>query len=273
MDKLIFVKLGGSILTDKTQPEKLNAGVLGQVAAVIAEHLQHADAPHMLIGHGGGSFGHYWADLYQTQHGVKDARGWEGVVRVADAMSCLNRQVVEHLIAAGVNALGVQPSASAVAVGGTLESMAVHTLSAWLTAGLVPVVFGDVVVDLKQGAAIVSTETLFAFLAPLLQPRRLVLVGELAVYTADPRRDPQAKRIPIIDDTNIEQVLHQVSGSHGVDVTGGMASKVGTMWRLVNSLDTLEVDLIGSDSATLRAVLRGKPVMSGTRIRRNGGTG
>ncbi|MDQ5853190.1 MAG: isopentenyl phosphate kinase [Chloroflexota bacterium] len=267
MDDLLFLKLGGSILTDKTRPEALDEAVLALTARSLAEALRARPGLRLLIGHGGGSFGHHWAHRYQTHLGVHDPQGWEGVARVADAMGRLNRAVVRHLIDAGINAISVQPSASAVAAHGTLQSMATNTLSAMLNSGLVPVLYGDVVVDVRQGATIISTEAIFAFLAPVLRPQRIILVGEDGVYTSDPRRDPQARRIPIIDESNIEQVLDQAKGSHGVDVTGGMLSKVQTMWRLVASRDDLEVQLVGPDPAVVGSVLRGD-MAAGTLIRR-----
>lgn len=273
MRDLVFLKLGGSAITDKTRPEALDEGVLRQIAGVVATALHAEPAPRILMAHGGGSFGHHWAHLYQTHMGVHDARGWEGVARVADAMSRLNREVVRHLLDAGVNALSVQPSASAVASGRKLASIATEPLEALLGAGVVPVLYGDVVVDREQGAAIVSTEALFTHLARVLRPRRIVLVGEAAVYTADPRTDPEAEPIPIVDETNIDQVLQRTTGSHGVDVTGGMAAKVATMWQLVSSIDNLDVQLVGPDPVAIGWAIRGDLHGIGTLIRRRSGMG
>ena len=268
MHELVFLKLGGSAITDKTRPEVLDEAALGQLAQVIAATLHANPALRMLIGHGGGSFGHHWANLYQTHRGVRNDRGWEGVVKVADAMGRLNREVVRRLIAAGVAAMSVQPSASALTAHGRLDRLAIEPLAALLHAGIVPVVYGDVAVDREQGAAIISTETIFAYLTPLLHPRRIVLVGERAVFTADPRRDPRAERIPVIDETNIEQVLGQTTGSHAVDVTGGMATKVETMWHLVSTAQDLEVQLVGTDPVEVGRVLRAGSSRIGTLIRR-----
>ncbi|HEY0603921.1 MAG TPA: isopentenyl phosphate kinase [Herpetosiphonaceae bacterium] len=264
----IFIKIGGSILTDKTQPEALNLPALQTVAATIAAVLREQPALELLIGHGGGSFGHYWAAHYGTQRGAHDPEGWQGVARVADAMGRLNRTVVDALLEAGVSAVGVQPMASAQAEAGALRELATPVIERMLGVGLVPVVYGDVVLDTAQGAAIISTEGLFAFLAPRLQPQRIVLVGEAGVYTADPRRDPDAIRIAQITAANIETVLEQTGASHGTDVTGGMATKVRQMWQLVQSAEGLEVLLIGVDAEMLRAVLRGDEVEAGTLIRR-----
>jgi isopentenyl phosphate kinase len=261
----IFLKLGGSILTDKTQPEALNTVAINRTARAIAAALATGQLQ-IVIGHGGGSFGHYWAARYGTHLGVHDAEGWHGVARVADAMGRLNRAVVAALLDAGVNAIGMQPSASARAAGGVLQQLDSSTIEAALAAGLVPVMFGDVVLDTQQGAAIASTEALFAFLAPRLQPQGIVLVGENGVFTADPRRDPAAQRIARIDEGNIDAVLALTGASHGTDVTGGMAAKVRDMWRLVQTVPGLRVHLIGTDPAVIERVLRGEAVNAGTVI-------
>lgn len=263
----LFVKLGGSILTDKTQAEAVNVAALHDIALVVAEFVRQPATPPLVLGHGGGSFGHYWASRYGTQHGVKDATGWHGFARVTDAMGRLNRIVVEALLEAGVSAIGVQPSALALASDGALEYLYSATIERMLDVGLMPVVCGDAVMDQQQGAAIASTESLFAYLARQLKPQRIVLLGEAGVFTADPRRDASAQRIPLVTTANIEAVLTQVGGSHGVDVTGGMATKVHAMWQLVQAVPGLEVQLVGIEPTLVRRVLRGEPVDEGTIIR------
>jgi isopentenyl phosphate kinase len=248
---LLFVKLGGSILTDKTRPESINNSTLQTTASAIAAFLQVHPRQSLLIGHGGGSFGHYWAERYATHRGVFDASGWQGFARVADAMGRLNRYVVQALLADG----------------GVLQQLDVTTIQRLLAVGLIPVVHGDVVLDQRQGAAIASTEHIFAYLAPRLTPRRIVLVGEQGVFTADPRRDPTASRITRITTANIETVLTQTGASHGTDVTGGMATKVREMWQLVQLVPGLEVQLVGTDGDVIGQALRGNNVDEGTIIR------
>ncbi len=269
---LVFVKLGGSILTDKTAAEALDRPALAAAAGALASALAADPELRLLVGHGGGSFGHYWAERYATQHGARDEHGWQGVARVSDAMGRLNRAIVAQLLEAGIAAIGVQPAASAVASGGTLRSLAVEPLQAMLALDaprrLTPVIHGDVALDQLQGATILSTESLFAFLTPLLKPRRIVLVGEGGVYTADPRRDPHAVRIDTIGPANVDAVLQMTGASHGADVTGGMASKVSLMWQLVRATPGLRVQLIGNSPAALTAALRGDDV-EGTVILNN----
>jgi isopentenyl phosphate kinase len=266
--ELIFIKLGGSVLTDKTKPEAIDQDMLQAIARVIAK-VRH-DQPHLrfLIGHGAGSFGHYWAAQYATHLGVSDATGWHGVALVSDAMGRLNRLVVDALLRAGIDVIGVQPSASALAEAGRLQRMEHGTLQHMLSAGLTPVVCGDVVIDTVQGAAIASTEMVFGYLAQHLHPRRIVLVGEAGVFTADPRHDATAQHIQVITTANIDTVMQHVGASHGVDVTGGMAAKVQAMWQLVQTVEGLEVQLVGTDPTSLEHALRGEPVVDGTVIKR-----
>jgi isopentenyl phosphate kinase len=137
-----------------------------------------------------------------------------------------------------------------------------------LDRGLVPIIHGDVAFDEAQGTAIISTEQLLERLVhtSALRPRRVVLVGETGVYTAEPRANPNAERIPRIDASNIAAVLRATGASHGVDVTGGMRSKVELMWRLVEAAPGLTVQLVGPAPGLVARALLGDADGEGTII-------
>ena len=86
------------------------------------------------------------------------------------------------------------------------------------------------------------------------------------MYTADPRADPQAQRIPKIDRDNIAAVLRGAGGSHGADVTGGMRGKVELLWRLIEAQPSLTAQLIGPAPDMLRRALLGQAADEGTTI-------
>ena len=261
MNKPVFIKLGGSVLTNKNEPEALASTTLHQVIATLSSfHQDHPTMP-LVLGHGGGSFGHYWAQRYNTAAGIQTSADWWGVVRVADAMARLNRAVIEACIEHNLPAVSMQPGAIAYAQAGAIVDMQLEPLRQLLQAGMVPVVYGDVLVDQGQGCCIASTETIFAALVPQLQPQRIILVGEQAVFTADPRHNPQAQPIPLIDQTNYAQVLEQLGGSHGIDVTGGMRTKVAQMWQLAQQT---QLDVVICGPAALQAALLQHPLPIGT---------
>jgi isopentenyl phosphate kinase len=266
---ITFVKFGGSVITDKQGREAPDGPVITRLATEIAAARQARPDVQLVLSHGSGSFGHVYAAQYGVHKGIPANGDWIGFAHTADAAARLNRIVVAALLECKVPALTLQPSTTALAHHGTLQNWETSNITRALAQGLVPLVYGDVAFDTGQGSAIVSTEQLLAYLCrqPALQPRRIVLVGEAAVYTADPRRDPQAAPIPVIDSSNIANVLHGTGGSHGVDVTGGMHNKISLMWSLVQHLATLEVVLIGPQPGLLSQSLRGQPPSFGTIIR------
>ncbi len=270
MSELVFVKLGGSLLTDKTRPEALRPQVLQRLAAEMAGALAEDPGLRLVIGHGSGSFGHLPARKYGTRQGVATPEEWLGYAETAAAAGRLNRRVVDALWGAGVPALSLQPSASAHCNGGELLELDLRPLHAALAHGLSPVVYGDVALDKAQGGTIISTEQIFRWLAPRLRPARIVLVGEVeGVLSADPASGRTGELIPEITPDNFEQWQEALGGSRGIDVTGGMLSKVKEMLALVEEVAELgSVQLIsGLCPDLLRSVLGRPDCVAGTRIR------
>lgn len=270
---LTFVKLGGSVITDKTVPETPDLPTIRRLASEMRAALDEAGAPgsgyRLIVGHGSGSFGHTHARRYGVHLGIADGGDWMGFALTAAAALRLNRIVVDELLAAGVPALALQPSATLRAERGVLRNWETHAVARALGHGLVPVIHGDVAFDSLQGSAIVSTEQLLVRLAEdlSLRPDRIVLVGESGVYTADPRLDPSARRIPLIDAGNIDDVLEGTGASHGVDVTGGMRGKLELVWSLVRGAPGLTVQLIGTAPGLLTRALLGRAEGEGTVVR------
>jgi isopentenyl phosphate kinase len=264
---LTFIKLGGSVITDKTVPERPDLATIRQLAAELRA-AREAGAPPLIVGHGSGSFGHTYARRYGVHLGIPPVGDWMGFALTSAAALRLNRIVVDELLTAGVPALSLQPSAALRAEHGHLATWDTAALAAALSHNLVPIVHGDVAFDIAQGSAIISTEQLLVYLAglPTLRPSRIILVGESGVYTTDPRSDPQAQRIPRIDAANIADVLLGAGASHGVDVTGGMRAKVELMWRLVERTPGLVVQLIGTAPGLLTRALLGQAEGEGTII-------
>ncbi len=240
MQGLVFLKLGGSLLTDKTRPEALRADVLARLAAEIAAARDQRPVLRLLVGHGSGSFGHVTASRYGTRAGVHTAEEWRGYAETARSAAELNRLVMDALWNAGVPVLRIQPSASARCHDGELVGMDARPLTVALERGLAPVVYGDVALDDVRGGTIVSTEQIFGWLAPGLQPERVILVGEVAgVLTADPASARPARMIPEIHPDMLPDLAQALGGSRGVDVTGGMVAKVQEMLALVAAVPSL----------------------------------
>ncbi len=238
----IFVKLGGSLLTDKRAAEAPRTEVIARLAQEIARARQAMPQMRLVLGHGSGSYGHVHAKTHGTRDGVATPAGWLGFARTADAAARLNRIVVAALLAADIPAWSIQPSVALRCADGLVAAGPDSTVLAALDRGLLPVVYGDVALDTQRGGTIAGTEEIFAVLDGALLPTRIVLAGEVGgIYSADPLRDPTAELIARVSPGTFAQVRDGLGGSHGVDVTGGMVAKVGQALGWVTRRPGLEV--------------------------------
>lgn len=247
---LTFLKLGGSLITDKHTPRTPRAEVLARLMAEIAEACAEQPDLQMVLGHGSGSFGHVEAKKYGTRNGVRTPEEWRGLAEVQYVAGLLNHRVAEAAHRAGLPIVNYPPSASAVCRNGLIETLALAPIRAALTHGLMPLVFGDVALDAERGGTIVSTEDVFRYLAVHLKPERILLAGsDAGVLT----HWPAGAVIPEI--TSVES-LSGLTGSHAADVTGGMASKVREMLALARDVPGVEIRIFSGDVAGLvRATL------------------
>ena len=259
---MIFLKLGGSLITDKTGVEQVRADVLARLADEIGA--AWTELPSLVLGHGSGSFGHVAGAKYGTRQGVATPAQWLGFAQVSAAAARLNRLVVEALLAAGVPALTIQPSASARCRDGVITHLANHTVKNALEAGLLPVVYGDVAFDEGRGGTIISTEEVMDYLAQEIRPSWLLLAGETeGVY------DEAGQLIPAITPANFAAIRPALGGSRGTDVTGGMAGKVEAMLRLVENQPGLTIRIFsGLEPGNLQQILKQPERPIGTVISR-----
>lgn len=259
MKELVFVKLGGSLITVKEIPFTENKKVINQLAKEI-HHVRKKRKFKLLIGHGGGSFPHVPAAKYQTDLGVINEESYGGISEVQDAASRLNRIVVSALMKAGENAMSIQASSSCTAEDFKIVDFYTKPIKKLLDYDMVPVIYGDVGIDLKRGCCILSTEEIFSFLAKNLKPSKIIFAGLVdGVFDADPQKNMDAKIIKKITPKNYSKIKKLLWGSSGIDVTGGMSHKVekmvelariGIKTQIINGLveGNLEKALLGDEN-------------------------
>jgi isopentenyl phosphate kinase len=259
MEDLVFLKLGGSLITEKLKPRTPRRDVLERLAAEIASMRKSKAELKVLIGHGSGSFGHIPANKYGTRQGVRTPAEKLGFAEVWKEAAALNHLVTNVLIAAGLPIISLPASASVVSSDGRVAAWDLTPLLSALQMGLVPVIYGDVIFDQVRGGTILSTEDLFRYLAPHLRPQRLLLAGlEEGVWADFPAR---TRLIAEITPQNLEIVSKALGKSAATDVTGGMEGKVNEMLKLVREVTGLDILIFsGEKPGSIAEALSGKVI-------------
>jgi isopentenyl phosphate kinase len=264
MAEYVFLKLGGSLITDKTADSVARPRVIRRLAREVRIALSKRPGLKLILGHGSGSFGHVVAGRYGTRKGVHGPEAWQGFAQVADAAAQLNRIVTTAFVKEGVPVLSLAPSGLARCDKGVLARFDATPLTNALKAGLVPLVYGDVVFDSAWGGTIASTEDVFVQLAQEFQPTRILLVGDVPGVFG---QVSPARVVPVITPATFEAIRPALSGSRGTDVTGGMAAKVIQMLELVKHNPRLTVHIVsGKTPGLVQRVLMSPDVSTGTRL-------
>ncbi len=252
---MILVKLGGSVITDKSKELTPRTDVIARLTQEIADSGQHC-----LVIHGAGSFGHIKAKQYCLKDGTTHPEYKQGIDEVQMDMRRLNGMVVDAFHAAGMSVATIPAGAISVFEDGELVELPANIFKHYLDIGITPISFGDVVVDRKRGVCICSGDDIMTYLAKELDIKKCFFVtSEDGIFSHYP---PDAGEGPI---SEIEHG-HDISfTSMNTDVTGGMKRKLELIFNITSTGCDVTV-LNGLVPGRLREALEGKKVI-GTFVR------
>jgi len=260
-NKLLILKIGGSVITEKSKVLTSNLPVIKRLAREIAE----AKPQSLIIVHGGGSYGHPLAERYKLRDGLREPSQRIGFSETHEAMVSLNRLVVNSLLEQNVPALGMPSSSFAVTKNGRIHMLTDEPLIMAVKNDLIPVLYGDVVFDIDKGFTILSGDQIAALLAVKLHAERIIMGVDVdGLYTSDPKVDPSAILIPHLTLKELEKLKDKIGGVNVSDVTGGMAGKVlELMQPIAEGVQAVIVNALRPNS--IYKALKGEELI-GTRI-------
>ena len=254
---MVLVKLGGSLITDKARPGTVRRAVLRRLAEAIARASERRGGPALIVGHGSGSFGHV-AAVEEGFDGRSSARRRpQTVSRIQHRAGELHRLVIRALEAAGARPFSLAPSSFVRAKDGRVAELFDAPLLAALEQGLLPVVYGDIVLDATRGAVILSTEAVFLALADALARRRIAVARAVWLGVTDGVLDENGATIPRLTGAAASRRARRVRGAAGMDVTGGMALRLAATAALsARGIPSSILD--GRSRGALSSAIRGR---------------
>lgn len=264
MKKIVLLKLGGSLITDKSKPFTLYTKNIERVATEIGEALKEDDRLSLIIGTGTGSFGHYPVKQYGLEKGIKTDAHKYGFCVVHHSVSKLNGVVVEELLKSKIKAFSLHPSSMMAAKNGIVSQFNYESIIHLLEMNMVPVLHGDMLYDEILGSTICSVEMIFSELVKRIHALKKYQCVIIYAGLTDGVLDADKKTVSVITNNTINSVSRHFFETHGYDVTGGMKSKV-SMCLQMTKYGAENLIINGTANGNIKKVLLGKEV-KGTKI-------
>ena len=263
INTLLFIKFGGSVITNKKKAYTAEKTIIERLSKEI-HNARKTYTGNIIIGHGSGSFAHTPAAKYQTKKGLIQNDSLYGMSVVEDAARQLNMIVIHNLLAKKIPAFSFSPASFILAKKHKLHCIFTESIKKALDIGIVPVVYGDVILDERNGCTIFSTETIFSELISEFYKQYKIRV--IYVSNTDGVYDEKGITIAHISSKNFSTVKRAIGGSDSVDVTGGMLHKVEESIRLANQYH-LEIQIInGNRTGYLERAIAGIELPLTTKI-------
>jgi isopentenyl phosphate kinase len=208
-----IIKLGGSVITIKEKPYTANLSVIKR----LTREIKQADRRP----------GHPLAKEYNIMEGIKDQRQLIGFSKTRQAMIVLNKIIVDHLIQQNIPTISVQPSAFILTNQGRISKNNVSLIKRMLRINLIPLLYGDAVLDEKLGFSILSGDQIASNLAIKFKVKQIIIGVDVdGLFNDDPKKNPNAKLIEEIKLDALKDILNNISRARSTDVTGGMFGKI-----------------------------------------------
>lgn len=228
--KPTILKIGGSVITDKSKELQVRMQVINR----LAEEIREASIQNLIIVHGGGSFGHPLAQRYAIAEGFKEETQKTGFSETHHVMTVLNGLFMDALIWRNIPAVSIAPSSCIITKNGRIQHFKDEALRTLLDMGFSPVLYGDAVLDSKRGFTILSGDQLVSVLATKFNAERIIIGVDVdGLYDDDPKVKKSAKMFKHLTLKEVKKLQSELGEPTACDVTGGMFGKLAELFPAV----------------------------------------
>lgn len=261
--KVTVLKLGGSLLTDKSTPFKLREDTLNTVAHEIKECFDLGLIEELVIVHGVGSYGHPPVLKHNLHKGFKNP---DQLINLSETQYIVNNY--RNIIAKAFLDVGIPINlmhTSSIVVGKNMKitSYLFDALKGYLSLGMVPLIGGDMMYDESMGFSVCGGDQLAVIISREIRANYLIFATDvLGIYDKDPKNNPSAVLLEEINVNEIEQLLERKEESNKVDASGGMKGKLLSLVLAGDLIKKgLELSIISMmKSGTLKKCLKGQDI-------------
>ena len=245
MKPLYILKIGGSVATFKDRPGfSVRKRLLKKIALAIKKAKAKKDFDLILI-HGAGAGGHQLAKKYDLKSGTNgDDKKFKGSLLSCNENQKLNNAIFEIFIACDVRIFPVHTASTIIQKNKKINYCDTKIIEKALKNNGVPLLYGEMVFDEELEMSICSGDAIAPFLAKKLGAQKILFASDIdGIFDKDPHLFKNAK---LIENIKLNEILSnkkiEITGSHSVDVTGGLFGKIKSLdVNHIKSLKSVEI--------------------------------
>ncbi len=221
MRAITILKLGGSAITKKTQECTPD---LATIQSSIHQ-LSLFHKPLVLL-HGAGSYGHPMVKRAHLNDGLRGKRQLKAVSETELCLDQLTRIIQVSLLRQNVPFAPLRPMSFVTLRNGRINDFFIEPILRALSAGLTPLIHGDLAFDSSKGISVISADRLASRLGSQFKGSRVLFGCNVDGVLKDAMASGARETIRVVDSNNARQVLTTLRKTIGRDVSGGMYGKV-----------------------------------------------
>jgi len=262
-EEILVLKLGGSVLTDKSVSYKLREGVLDAVATEIKECIDLGLIKSLVIVHGVGSFGHPLVLKYNLHQGFIDKGQLISMSKTQQIVNELRKSIAAKFLEKGIPVNLMHASSLLIGDKMVITDPTFESLKGFLSLGMVPLIGGDMMYDNSMGFSVCSGDQIAVVLSRVLNAKHLMFATDVAgVYNQDPKSGKNAQLLKELNINDLDQFLKKLNESSTGDASGKMRGKLSSLVSITNQIkEGLEIAIFSmNEKDTLKKYLKGEEV-------------
>ncbi len=260
---LTVIKLGGSLLTDKSKPYEARESIVRSAAREIKSCMDEGLIESLVIVHGVGSFGHPPVLEYKLHKGYTGPEQFIPLSKTQRVVNEFRHMLTKEFQEAGIPVNLLHPSSMVVADKMRIVKTFFEPIEGWVSLGMVPLLGGDLLYDAAMGFSVGSGDLLAVELARQLEAKRLIYAMDVSgLYDDNPQTNADAKLMERLTLTQLNNILMAMEQKGTGDASGAMKGKLYSINTASDLIaDGLDVALVSMmNEGNLSALLRGKEV-------------
>ncbi|MFW9898567.1 MAG: type 2 isopentenyl-diphosphate Delta-isomerase [Candidatus Thorarchaeota archaeon] len=226
-NEIILLKLGGSLLTDKNKYFSIRENVIKSAVQQIIDANEK-----LIIIHGGGSFGHPLAKKYSISKGLDKSIPNQilGLAETHEAMNKLNTYIINRFLEKNNPAISIQASSIFIKDSKKISTQSIDVIEAALNLGVIPVLYGDIILDKKDSFSIISGDRIILELCKNLKKftvlKVIFTIEKDGIYIKD-----RKENIKLALEFNHKELdnIRLAELDQKIDVTGGIEGKINSI--------------------------------------------